>query len=201
MIREIDAALVEKMSPIEQRLLGDPKILEKTLPYNMQLQVSLDEKIEVSDGWERMSYASMVGDDPVGSITFLLTARPRIVSNVIMISYAAMRIEQERGNIEKILEYTFQAGLEFRRDVVRAIDDVLICRGYNKIKWCSCVRGDRSEDHSHFYRWFVERIGGRVVGRFRGDISLRNGEIADVEWYEVDATDWIAYRHGSSDAV
>ena len=194
MIREVTSELVEKMSAIEHRLQGDPRILEKMLPFDMRLQVDLGEKVEVSDGWDRLSFASMVGDDPVGRITFHLTARPRIVTNIAILSYAAMQMEQERNDPEKILEYTLQAGLEFRRDVVRAIDDVLIRRGYQKIKWASCVRGERSQDHSHFYRWIVERIGGRVVGRFLGDLSLRNGEIVDEEWYEVSVDAWESYR-------
>jgi hypothetical protein len=181
MIYEIDTAAAAALSTIEQGILSNPANFERLLPLNLTGSIDLGSVLSPSDGWNRLSYVIREQDVAIGRVILHLSACPRFVANVGIINYVVFDSEHEA-----LARY-------FMPNVERVVDDALLIRRFSKIEWEAAVRHGLP-DHSSFYRAWTKRVGGRVTGRRTNSGMLRNGEICDIESYEVMASSWEMYR-------
>lgn len=99
--------------------------------------------------------------------------------------YLKANIDRGPLNISNLSVCKFRDGHEeeFAADLARIIE--FLRSHFRRIHW-SVIAGAPTEP---VWRRVCETFGGREVGRFNQNSRLRNGELADSIWFEVDGTD------------
>ena len=80
--------------------------------------------------------------------------------------------------------------MTFGRDLGKALTDIFEKFNFNKLKF-SVVVGNPIEKS---YDKMIQKYGGRVVGIFREDARLIDGNLYDVKQYEILRSDYIRAR-------
>lgn len=78
----------------------------------------------------------------------------------------------------------------FGRDLGKALTDIFEKFNFNKLKF-SVVVGNPIEKS---YDRMIQKYGGRVVGIFREDARLIDGNLYDVKQYEILRSDYMRAR-------
>lgn len=90
------------------------------------------------------------------------------------------RVDRETDAVTNLYCAGFTAGsLVFARDLCRFVQDR--CAEFPVVRW-TCIADSPNEE---MYRRWVERLGGRVVGRLGRMYRLCDGTIADGVYFEV----------------
>lgn len=123
------------------------------------------------DTWNRHQFVSTSNDEVIGLIQYNIDRQSNSVSSLEIINFT--------DNI-----------VVFGRDLKQALTDIFEKYKFRKINF-SVVIGNPIEKS---YNKMIEKHGGRIVGVYKDDVKLMDGNYYDRKLYEIFADDYFNYR-------
>jgi hypothetical protein len=181
MIRYATTELAAACSKIENDIYSNPKFFDKTVHMNASF-VAMDGVLGANNDWSGITLVSLLPNgSPIGRILFDGTfGTLRVIRSVGMFGYSSF--------LPLSPEQRLEADLTWKNDLLSAINLVFMKHDVWKIRFCVFV-GNHAQRH---YRFIVKRSGGAIVGLFKKETQLRNGEMVDQENYELYKDAWVA---------
>lgn len=97
-----------------------------------------------------------------------------------VLGYLSARIDRDVRRVQELCAIAFVEGsMEWAIDLRAFVRDLVT--EFEVVHWSAVADGANAA----MYRRAVERMGGRVVGRFARSGRQPGGRIVDVEWYEL----------------
>lgn len=179
MIRYATTELASACSKTENEIYSDPKFFDKTKYMNASF-VAMEGSLGASNDWNGITLVSVLPNgSPIGRLVFDgLFGTFRIIRSVGMFGYSQF--------LPLTPEQRLEADLTWKNDLLNAIDLVFKKHNVWKIRFCVFI-GNPAQRH---YRFIVKRAGGAIVGYFKNETQLRDGEMVDQEIYELYRDSW-----------
>lgn len=114
------------------------------------------------DNWGQHEFVSLVGNEVIGYIKYDINQRSNNITNMRIINFSDNKIA-------------------FSKDVLKVIKDIFFKYKYNKINFGVFI-GNPAEK---IYNKFIKKYGGKVIGTYKEETKLLDGNFYDLKVYEV----------------
>lgn len=163
----LDAA-IKYVDELKDKML-DTWFNEKYKYWNFNMYYS---DIEISnETWREHQFVSIRDDEIIGYICYEVNRESNSCMGLGVINFSDDK-------------------MTFGRDLKQAITDIFEKFQFNKLKF-SVVVGNPVEKS---YDRMIRRYGGRIVGIFRQDTRLIDGNLYDVKQYEILRNEYLAFK-------
>jgi hypothetical protein len=136
--------------------------------FNIGTYWDYDVKTE-DNSWNRLEFVSVDKDDKV-------------------IGYLKAGIDRSSYTVSSLAIINFyDINMTFSRDLHQFLVDIFMKYNFTKIEF-SVVVGNPAE---MMYDKYIAKYGGRIVGTFHKSVSLQDGKLYDVKYYEIFRDDYV----------
>ena len=134
--------------------------------YNCPVELSKED-------WQNVQLVSINSDDEV-------------------VAYINYSINRQTNNIESfgIMNFTNDNLMTFGKDLHQVVDDMFCKFHFNKLSFFVAI----GNPIQRYYRKFVKKYGGRIVGYKEKDVKLIDNLLYDIELYEILADNYITNK-------
>ena len=129
--------------------------------------------------WDCHEFVSMDGDIIIGYIMYGIRRDSQYVDSLGLVNF---RLDDKKHS------------LIFAMDFMKAARGIFDTYNFNKIVF-SVVCGNPVEPH---YDRIVEKMGGRIVGRYTDHVKLSDNKMYDMKYYEILRSDYLRRKSNDS---